>query len=442
MISRRLFSRMDNSPLIVFRILFGILISLESFGAILTGWVRRTLMEPDFTFTFIGFEWLQPLPGYGMYFYYGLMGLMGVFVALGLRYRLSMIAFTLLWTGTYLMQKTSYNNHYYLLILISALMCMFPAHRAYSLDVRRDPSLRRDHMYAIVKWTVVLQLFIVYTYAALAKLYDDWLDFTFIAYLMEGRKDFYLIGPLLQDPTVHKAIGIFGILFDLLVVPLLLYKRTRNWALAASVVFHLFNSVVFHIGIFPYLSLAFIVFFYPPETIRRIFLPSKPPARIPPFRKPAYATGLLWLLGVYLLVQVLLPIRHHFIEGDVLWTEEGHRMSWRMMLRSRNGGMVFRVVEPNSRTARIVDLKEWVTDKQRHRVQTYPDFAWQFAQRLKAHYRKEGKEVAVYVSGKVGVNRREPAPLIDPETDLASVPWDPFRHHPWILPSPYQEATD
>ena len=442
MISKRLFSRIDNSPLIVFRILFGILISLESFGAILTGWVRRTLMEPEFTFTFIGFEWLQPLPGSGMYFYYGLMGLMGVFVALGYRYRLSMITFTLLWTGTYLMQKTSYNNHYYLLILISALMCIFPAHRAYSLDVRRDPSLRRDDMYAIVKWTVVAQLLIVYTYAALAKVYDDWLDFSFIAYLMEGRKDYYLIGPLLQDPTVHKAIGIFGILFDLLVVPLLLYKPTRNWAFAASIVFHLFNSIVFQIGIFPYLSLAFIVFFYPPEKIRRIFLPSKPPAKTLPFRKPRYATGLLWLLGTYLLVQVLLPIRHHFIEGDVLWTEEGHRMSWRMMLRSRTGGMVFRVVDPNSGTASVIDLGEWLTRKQQQRVQTYPDFAWQFAQRLKAHYREEGKEVAVYVSGKVGVNRRAPAPLIDPETDLASVPWDPFRHHSWILPSPYQEPGE
>ena len=33
MISKLLFSRIDNSPLVAFRILFGILISLESFGA-------------------------------------------------------------------------------------------------------------------------------------------------------------------------------------------------------------------------------------------------------------------------------------------------------------------------------------------------------------------------------------------------------------------------
>ncbi|MEJ2585509.1 MAG: HTTM domain-containing protein, partial [Robiginitalea sp.] len=255
MISKLLFSRIDNSPLIAFRIFFGVLISLESFGAILTGWVRRTLVEPDFTFSFIGFEWLQPLPGYGMYFYFALMGLMGIFVTLGYRYRLSMIAFTLLWTGTYLMQKTAYNNHYYLLVLISAIMCFFPANRACSLDSRRQPEIRKDDMYALVKWVVVLQLFIVYTYAAIAKLYTDWLDFSFISQLMESRADYYLIGPILQQPWVHKAVGIFGIIFDFTVVPLLLYRPTRKWAFAASVFFHLFNSLVFQIGIFPYLSL-------------------------------------------------------------------------------------------------------------------------------------------------------------------------------------------
>ena len=439
MISRLLFSRIDNSPLIAFRILFGILISLESFGAILTGWVRRTMVEPDFTFSFIGFEWLQPLPGSGMYFYFALMGLMGIFVALGYRYRLSMIVFTLLWTGSYLMQKTAYNNHYYLLVLISSIMCFLPAHRAYSLDSRKYPELRKDDMPALVKWGIIAQLFIVYTFAAIAKLYTDWLDFSFISQLMESRADYFLIGPLLQKPWVHQAVGVFGILFDFGVVPLLLYKPTRKWAFAASVFFHLFNSLVFQIGIFPYLSLAFTVFFYEPETIRSLFFPSKPRPEPTHFKKPAYAPALLGVLCLYFCLQVALPLRHHFIQGDVLWTEEGHRMSWRMMLRSRSGNLTFRVVDKESGVAERIRLEDWLSDKQARKVQAYPDFAWQFAQRLKKHYLETGRNVSVYVSGMVRVNRRNLAPFIDPETDLASVPWDPFRHHPWILPSPYTE---
>lgn len=439
MISRLLFSRMDNSPLIIFRIFFGILISLESFGAILTGWVDRTLIEPEFTFTFIGFEWLQPLPGNGMYFYYIIMGVMGILVTVGYRYRFSMIAFTLLWTGTYLMQKTSYNNHYYLLVLLSIIMCFFPANRAYSMDCKRDPGICSDQMYTGVKWVIIFQLFIVYTFAAIAKLYADWFDFTIIAQLMEARKDYFLIGPVLQHPIIHNIIGVFGIAFDFLVVPLLLFKPTRKWAFIASIFFHLFNSIVFQIGIFPYLSLAFCVFFFEPETIRRIFFRSKPIPVLSQYTPPASAPWITGFLGLYFLLQIMLPLRHHAIEGDVLWTEEGHRMSWRMMLRSRSGNMQFRIVDKTTGTGELIRLNEWLTSKQKRKVQANPDFAWQFARHLKKHYLEEGKEVEVYVLGNVRVNRREPAPLIDPKTDLAAEHWDHFRHHPWILPSPYKK---
>lgn len=94
-----LFKQIDNSPLIIFRIIFGLLIFLESVGAIFTGWIKRTLIDPEFTFTVIGFEWLQPLPGNGMYFYYLVMGTFGFFVMIGYKYRLSIISFTLMWTA-------------------------------------------------------------------------------------------------------------------------------------------------------------------------------------------------------------------------------------------------------------------------------------------------------------------------------------------------------
>ena len=82
MFNKFLFKQIDNSALIVFRIIFGLLCFLESVGAIFTGWVKKTLVEPQSTFNFIGFEWLQPLPGNGMYFYYAIMGLFGLFVML------------------------------------------------------------------------------------------------------------------------------------------------------------------------------------------------------------------------------------------------------------------------------------------------------------------------------------------------------------------------
>ena len=438
MLDRFLFQKIDNSSLVLFRIFLGILIALEGFGAIATGWVRQTLVEPDFTFHFIGFDWLQPLPGYGMYFYFAIMGVLGIFISLGYRYRLSMICFALMWWAVYLMQKTSYNNHYYLLALVSSIMCFLPAHRAYSLDARRRPEWRTDAMFAYVKWVVVLQLFIVYTYAAIAKLYGDWLNFTFLEILLESKSAYPVVGGLFEIGWFQKFIGISGFLFDLLVIPALLWKPTRNFAFACSIFFHLFNSLVFQIGIFPYMALAFTVFFYEADTLQRIFLKRKTLYKPVFVKPPQYKKPLLVIAGVYFMVQLLLPLRHHFIEGDVLWTEEGHRLSWRMMLRNRSGNVNFKVVHKTGQKTEYINLRNYLTKKQRLKIAAFPDFIWQFAQHLKKIYNQKGFEVEVYADSRVSINGRPPSPLIDNKIDLSSVAWDPLHHHRWILPAPWE----
>ena len=443
MLNRLLFQRIDNSPLLIFRIFFGILISLECFGAIATGWVKRNLIDPKYTFPFIDFEWLQPLPGLGMYFYFISMGLLGVCIAFGFKYRASIIAFTLLWTGTYLMQKTAYNNHYYLLILISFIMCFFPAHRGKSIDVKLNPKLKSDSMYSYVKWAIALQLLIVYVYASVAKMYGDWLDFSMINVLMRPRKDYMLIGELLQQPWLHIIIGTAGILFDLLIIPALLWKRTRKIAFILSIFFHLFNSIVFQIGIFPYLALAFSVFFFDPETIRSIFFKSKKPFSTNQVIVPSYRTPLLLGVTLYFIIQIILPIRHYAIEDNILWTEEGHRMSWRMMLRSRVGKGNFKVVDKTTKEVFRVDTENYLTPAQERKVFSYPDFAWQFAQYLKSDFNKKNKDVSVFLEdSKISINGKPYVPFIDSSTDLASESWKPLEHHTWILPSNLNSGDD
>ena len=436
MLDRWLFSKIDNSPLIIFRIIFGILVALECYGAMVTGWIQRTLVEPRFTFNFIGFEWLQPLPGNGMYLYFFVMGTLGLCIALGYKYRFSIIAFTILWTGVYLMQKTSYNNHYYLLILISFFMCFFPANQNYSCDAKKNTALKTDAMYSYVKWIIVLQLFIVYTYAAIAKMYGDWVDFRIIKILMQSKADYYLIGEMLQQPWMHRIVGVMGILFDLLIVPALLWRPTRKIAFFASVFFHVFNSVVFQIGIFPYLALAFSVFFFEPETIRQLFFKGKKPYTKQEFSTPSYKNIALFGGSLYFLIQLALPLRHYFIKDDVLWTEEGHRMSWRMMLRNRSGKIQFKVVNREKNKSTIVDLNDYLTSKQKQKIGAYPDFIWQFAQQLKKEYAQKGEDISVFVlNSKVSVNGKPYRAFIDPKVDLASERWHHFKHHDWILPS-------
>ncbi len=426
-----LFKAIDNSPLIVFRILFGFLIACESFGAILTGWVKRVLIDPQFTFSFIGFEWLQPLPGFGMYFYFVLMGFFGLAIMLGYRYRIAIIAYTLLWAGAYFMQKSSYNNHYYLLLLISFLMIFLPANRYVSLDVKQNRISEKKTMPYWINLLFIIQVAVVYFYASIAKFYPDWLDGTFTKNLLASSTSKPLFLELFSQKWFYLFIAYAGILFDLLIVPFLLFKKTRTLALIASVIFHIFNSITLQIGIFPFFALTFALFFYEPETIRRLFLRKKPKLEDENLSQNFYGKRILYFLMIpYLIIQIALPLRHHFIEGDVLWTEEGHRLSWRMMLRERNGYITIKIKDTISGEESIYNYRKNLTDKQAQNLATKPDFIWQYCQRIKEEYK--GKPIAIYIDCKNSINRKEYKTLIDPKFDMAKAKWSHFKHNKWI----------
>lgn len=420
----------------LWRVAFGLLIAIEGFGAIATGWVRRTMVEPEFTFNFIGFEFLQPLPGNWMYFYFTLMGCFGIMVMLGYKYRLSMAAYAIMWTSVYLMQKTSYNNHYYLMMLLCWIMVFLPANRWLSMDAKANPGIRSTSMPNWVRLLVISLLFIVYTYASVAKWYPDWLNATAPGLLMKNKSHFWLIGEALQQKWVHWCIAYVGILFDLLIVPLLLWRKTRMAAFIVSLGFHLFNSFVFHIGIFPYMSIAFSLFFFSPETLIKRFLPKKPLYTSAELIRPAHYWLITLSLGIFLLIQAALPLRHHFFTDDVLWTEEGHRLSWRMMLRIRKGILTVWVEDKQTGKRERYNYGAMLTDKQTRNVQTKPDLMWQLAQRIKMIEAEKGREVAVFMDSRVKVNDSDLYRFIDFKVDLAGVPWQAFRHHDWILPSP------
>lgn len=432
-LNRWLFKQIDNTALIVFRILFGLLIIAQSWGSILTGYVKNRILPAQFTFNFIGFDFIQPLPGSWMYAFYIVMGLFGVGVLLGYKYRFSIFMFSLMWVYTYLMQKTGYNNHYYLLILLCVFMLIVPAHHNFSIDARKNPSLKKNYMPQWVSLLFITQMWLVYTFATIAKIYPDWLDGTVATNLMASKAHYPVIGPLLQEPWAILSIVYFGMLFDLFIVPLLLWKPTRKAAFGLAIFFHLFNSIVFQIGIFPYLALGLFIFFFPPKTIHRLFNKKEVFYELGEIQIPSYRKGLLLFFSLWFIVQLGLPLRHWFIKGDVLWTEEGHRLSWRMMLRNRGGYSSFLVIDKATGERHEINKEKYLTPRQISATATKPDIIWQFAQHLKQEYQAQGKEVEVYAKAWVGVNGHSSKLFIDPNADLAKEKWNYFGHNDWIV---------
>lgn len=143
---------------------------------------------------------------------------------------------------------------------------------------------------------------------------------------------------------------------------------------------------------------------------------------------------------VWFAIQLILPIRHHFIEGDVNWTEEGHRMSWRMMLRTKQGRMHINVIDNETGQRKVVHALDYLTPKQYVRVATHPDMMWQFVQILKKEY--AGQDISIFIRGWVTLNGGKAYPLFKSDYDMAHVDWDHFRHAEWIWPYPGANIED
>lgn len=381
-------------------------------------------------------EWLQPPDGPWMYLYFYLMAACGLMVMFGFYYRLGIGLFTILWTLVYWMQKTHYNNHYYLLILLSIFMLIVPAHAYFSSDAKRWNSVVST---TCPRWCInifIAQMWIVFTFASLHKLYPGWLNGDFIFMNFVGKKDYWLIGDLLQKGWLQQIVIYGGILFDGLIIYFLLWKRTRKAAFIIGIFFHLFNSIVFQIGIFPYLMISLMVFFFEPEVVRRTFFRKKPIVKIEkslPALTPSCLAFML-VFSIYFGHQLYLPLRHHLYKGDVFYTEEGHRLAWRMMLRYKSGYTNYNIYDPKSDSSWVVRPADRLTRKQAYSLPGHPDMIWQFAQYLEKEYKKEGfEDVEIRVESFVRLNREPQVRLIDNNIDLTKVRWQSLKHSDWIL---------
>ena len=422
---------LDVASLVYFRIVFGAILLwdllLYDQKRIAYHW-----LAPKFHFTYFGFEWIHPLPGEGMFLLVYVLRVLAVMIAAGFLYRASCTLFFLGFTYIFLIDQAEHLNHIYLTCLLSFLMIFIPAHRAFSVDARLRPGLRSDAAPAWCLYLLRFQVAVVYIFGALAKVNGDWLRGEPVRSWLAGRADYPVVGPLFGYEATVYFIAYGGLFFDLLVVPLLLSRRTRVPALAVSLFFHLMNNWLFDIAIFPWLMLAATFLYFPPEW-PRIFLGFAPVdlSRTSfPVRKLTAA-----LLGAYAAVQVLVPLRHWLYPGDVNWTEEGHRFAWHMKLRSKAGQARFTATDPATGRTWPVQATDYLSPWQSSRMATRPDMILQFSHYLADTIREQEGLTNIEIRARVLVtmNGRRPQLLVNPEVDLASEPRSlaPAR---WIQP--------
>ena len=151
--------------------------------------------------------------------------------------------------------------------LLCLMMCVVPAHKAVSLDAKSGRTSPLSVCYNLYLQLFVWLFLIVFFYAAIAKVYPDWLTGTPLTQWLSYKKD-SAIGFLYQSDFQALFMSWGGIIFDLFVIPALLWKPTRKYAFWISVYFHIMNSITFQIGTFPYLMIGACVLFYPADKLR------------------------------------------------------------------------------------------------------------------------------------------------------------------------------
>lgn len=431
---------MDIASLVYFRVVFGAIMLWEVYRYFQAGWIHHYWIEPPVNFPYYGFSWLEPLPGNWMYLLFAGLGVLSLFIMVGFLYRISMVIFFAGFTYSFLLEQARYLNHFYLIILISFLMIFLPLNRAFSVDVGLKRVGAVDRVPAWTLWILRFQLGVVYFFGGIAKINSDWLRGEPMGIWLAARTDFPFIGHLFREPEAAFIFSYGGLLFDLLIVPLLLWRRTRLPAFLGAFLFHLTNQQLFHIGIFPWMMMVATAIFFEPDWPRRMLgklgvgrtsVSATMPDRVPSWQRQWV---IACLLGLYCTWQCLYPLRHLLNPGDPAWTEVGHRFSWRMKLRSKTASGQFIVRNRETGETKGVNPANYLKPWQNSDMLTQPYMIWQFARFLEGEFRN-GKDQDIQVYGwiQASLNGRPFQAYIDPTIDLTAEPFPPHSI-PWLVP--------
>ena len=463
-------SPISIAPLVTLRILFGAMMVVSTVRFLAMGWVKDHYLDAKVTFKYYGFEWVQVLPEFWMYALHVLMLAGAVGIMLGAFYRLSAWVFFLTFTYCELIDLTYYLNHYYFVSLVAFMLTWVPAGRSFSVDAWRKPVLR---LATVPRWCIAifqLQTAIVYTYAGLAKINYDWLiEALPLRIWLPAADKIPLIGPLLDLPWMPWAFSWAGMLYDCTIVGWLLWRPTRPWAFAAVVVFHVLVGILFQIGVFPLVMIAMVTVFFSAEWHERL----QPHPRPLPQREGSHdinrdvqhdnqgflvclgvsrvsppvgggvggggvsanfklQTSNFKLLSLFFAFQLLFPWRYLLYPGNLFWTEEGYRFSWRVMLMEKAGTATFFVKDSKSGREGEVVNSDFLCAHQEKQMAMQPDMVLQYAHFLKKHYATQGMaDPQVRAEVWVTLNGRPSRLLLDPQADLSKIE-DGWKAKKWI----------
>ena len=442
-----LYKPINASIVSLYRIVFGCFMVYQMIYYINIDYVVQFMTGPEFLFPYQDAEFLKPLSESTLdILNIGLL-VSAILIALGFWYRYAMIYFFVVFTYFTFVDKTLYNNHLYLMSLISLVMIFMNADKMYSV---KSYFSKKKISKTIPAWNQYILMFLIalpYFFGGIAKISPNWLDTNFTQIIIENSRGSFL-NTLFSDSFLSGFITYGGIIYDLLIVFILLFKRTRVLGIILVLIFNLTNNFILFndIGLFPFLMICSTIVFFDSEKvgnfISKLF---KKKENNDDAIQPEIQSG-NWtfsqkltsiVLVLFVIFHLIMPFRYLMFTDNPEWTGIASRFSWRMKMQSKEiTNFDVTMVDKLSKDVMEIDVTTFLTKNQLVHIAEDQYNLVYLAKYLKQKALKQYKDVdpIIHMDLKVKFNGLPSQNMFPYTTELTQIDEQNYTDDSWMLP--------
>lgn len=435
--------------LAIFRIVTGVLIVFEGFRLLK---YREFYFEfPEVLFKWDLLHWIPKFPEPVILVLAILLMLFGVFVLVGLKYRVAIITSLVIYAYFFFVTASYYNSHAYLFMLVLFLMSFNDADNFLSIKQKhKNNNFFNDQ--GIPIWqlnAIAAQIIIVLFYSGIAKLNLDWLSGETVKSIVQSNSS-DVFNKLFNNTLAHLVITYFSLIYFLLIGWFLINKKFKLVGVILIVFVQLVNLFFIKNGITTYILLGSVVIFLRPDIIDWVKSTIQKPKFL--FDKATYTSlfsndesnkiaqnkvDISQLMRSFIIVffalQMFLPIRHYLIKGNVDYTGEGLMFSWRMNSFYKSMVM-FKVLVKDEATGKTYNCPLQINTLQSFYLLYQPSslkyLAEYIAENRFPNIEKEDLYISFFLASRL--NTHTAGFLIDYESNLLEQKNKYFSHNKWI----------
>jgi hypothetical protein len=422
-IEKTLFKPASIYPLVALRLAFGLAMSLWSLYMIFSGKVAEVFSQQVVHFPYTGFEWIKPLPFWGMLMVFIVLAITALGMGAGWHYRKMGLIFTLTFVYVSLIDKASYLSYYYYVLIIALMLLVSPAYRLFSIDLIRKPAIRVDFAPVWLLWAFKVQVVMVFFFAGMAKLNSDWL-YTGVPVMLWLQDTLQNIGIpssfLINNTWIVLALSWFLVVFDFVIPHFLLDSRTSVKAFILVVIVQLTGVLFLPTGFFPVLVILSCMVFLPSRIIHHFI------SRVSyflydvfQFKGDVFTAGGTFMLqyrmrrlfpllaSLFLAFQFILPVYFYLSWGSFRWASTAFHFSWDIQINHQKNSLSFYKVDKAKGQSEPIAVDHMLSPIQKSSMAADPSMLKQFIGTLKENNPHLSKpEVEIQAQSCVSFNGR------------------------------------